>query len=124
MPLPLLTLEFRQPNIVEYFDEFLVVRSQLEAKGVKVAVDHIFPDTLGLVNIDYIGAKTAKVQWVPGAEEVLKGRAKALKRMIDAGVRMIMTRVEDQATMALADSLGIHDYQGFLVDSLIKKAAA
>jgi hypothetical protein len=124
MPLNLLTIEFRQSNIVEYFDEFLIVRGMLEAKGIKFAVDHIFPDTLGLVNIDYIGAKTAKVQWVPGAEEVLKGRARAIKHMTESGVAVVMTRVEDAATVALANSLGIYEFQGYLVDDILKKAAA
>ena len=55
--------EFRQSNIVENFDEFQVARGLIKSKGAHIAVDQIFPQTVGLVDLDYIGASIAKIHW-------------------------------------------------------------
>lgn len=56
-----MTFEFRQADIVEHFDEFEIARGMIEAMGTSIGVDKIFPQTPGLVDLDYIGAKYAKV---------------------------------------------------------------
>ena len=123
-PLDLLTIEFRQPNIVEYFDEFLTARALLESKGVRIAVDQIFPDTLGLVNLELLGARMAKVHWTEGAAQVLNDRKRAFKLFAETGIDLVMTRVDEMAAFAAGASMGISSFQGFLVDNLMRKAAA
>ncbi len=123
-PLDLLTIEFRQPNIVEYFDEYLTARDMLRSKGVRIAVDQIFPDTLGLVNLELIGASMAKIHWGESAAEILRERHHAFSNILGTGIKLVMTRVDETAAFAVGASMGIQKYQGHLIEDLMKKTAA
>lgn len=112
--------EFRQSNIVENFDEFQVARGLIRAKGAHIAVDQIFPQTVGLVDLDFLGASIAKIHWRNGAEEVLYEREKAIKNLISAGVLPVLIRVDQERALEVGNSMGITMYQGFLIDDLIK----
>jgi hypothetical protein len=115
-----IVFEFRQANIVENFDEFQVARGLIKSKGATIAVDQIFPQTVGLVDLEYIGASLAKIHWRNGAEEVLKERAKAIKYMMECNVTPIMIRVDAERAFDVGASLGINIYQGFHIDELTK----
>ena len=112
--------EFRQANIVEHFDEFQTARGLIKDKGARIAVDQIFPQTVGLVDLDYLGASLAKVHWRPGAEEVLHERRRALKYIIDCGVIPILIRVDDPNAVPVGHALGITAFQGFAIDGRMK----
>ena len=118
-----MTFEFRQADIVEHFDEFEIARGMIEAMGASIGVDKIFPQTLGLVDLDYIGAKYAKVLWRDGAEEILKERSKTFKYMIDCGLQPILIRCDSQKALTTGAALGVDCFQGFLIDSALKRAA-
>ena len=118
------TFEFRQANIVEHFDEFEVARGLIKGKGSKIGVDRIFPDTLGLVDLDYIGASIAKVHWRTGAEEALLGRKKALKYIVECGVVPVLIRVDSHQGLDVGAEIGIQVFQGFLIDDMMKQRAA
>ncbi len=115
-----IVFEFRQANIVENFDEFQVARGLIKSKGATIAVDQIFPQTVGLVDLEYIGATYAKIHWRTGAEEILKERAKAIKYMMDCNVTPLLIRVDSERAFDVGASMGISTYQGFHVDELIK----
>lgn len=114
--------EFRQANIVEHFDEYQVARGLIKDKGARIAVDQIFPQTVGLVDIDYLGASIAKIHWRVGAEEILAQRARALKYLMDCGVQPILIRVDDAKALEVGPAMGINAFQGFLIDSQMKEA--
>ena len=116
--------EFRQPNIVEHFDEFEVARGLIKSKGARIVVDRIFPDTLGLVDLDYLGASIAKVHWRAGAGETLQTRAKAIKYITECGVTPVLIRVDNHQALEVGAALGIDTYQGFLIDDMMKARAA
>jgi len=118
-----IVFEFRQANIVENFDEFQVARGLIKSKGAAIAVDQIFPQTVGLVDLDYIGASLAKIHWRNGAEEVLRERAKAIKYMLECNVTPILIRVDAARAFEVGQAMGIHAYQGFHVDELLKPKA-
>ncbi len=113
--------EFRQSNIVEHFDEFQVARGLIKEKGARIAVDQIFPQTVGLVDLEYIGASIAKIHWRKGAEEILNERKRALKYLMDCGVMPILIRVDDPKAFEVGAAMGITAFQGFLVDSMLKE---
>ena len=113
--------EFRQSNIVENFDEFQVARSLIKSKGAHIAVDQIFPQTVGLVDLDYIGASIAKIHWRNGAEEILKERERAIKYLIDCNVLPILIRVDDERALGVGTAMGINMFQGFYIDKLLGK---
>ncbi len=119
-----LTFEFRQADIVEHFDEFEIARGMIHAMGASIGVDKIFPQTLGLVDLDYIGAKYAKVLWRESSEDVLKERGKTFKYMLECGVEPILIRVDSERALAVGGELGVSTFQGFLIDGTLRKNAA
>lgn len=120
VPAERLVVEFRQPNIIEYFDEYEVSRGILLAKGAKIAVDQILPDTLGLVHLEYLGASIAKFQWSKDSDDTLKERGKALNYMAEHGIKPIMTRVDESRAMDMGAELGVDNFQGFLIDDMVQ----
>lgn len=116
--------EFRQSNIVENFDEFQVARGLIKSKGAQIAVDQIFPQTVGLVDLDYIGASIAKIHWRSGAEDILKERERAVKYLIDCSVLPVLIRVDNERALEVGAKMGISMFQGFLVDEMLKKSPA
>jgi hypothetical protein len=119
-----IVFEFRQADIVEHFDEFEVARGMILAMGAQIGVDKIFPQTLGLIDLDYIGAKYAKVLWREGAEDLLQERGKTFKYMLDCGLQPILIRVDNQKAITAATALGVDTFQGFLIDDTLRKRAA
>ncbi len=119
-----LTFEFRQADIVEHFDEFEIAPGMIHAMGATIGVDKIFPQTLGLVDLDYIGAKYAKVLWRESSEDVLKERSKTFKYMNECGVEPILIRVDSQRALSAGAELGVSTFQGFFIDDSFKKHAA
>lgn len=116
--------EFRQSNIVENFDEFQVARGLIKSKGAHIAVDQIFPQTVGLVDLDYIGASIAKIHWRNGAEEILKERERAIKYLIDCNVVPVLIRVDNERALEVGARMGINMFQGFLVDQKLGQKPA
>jgi hypothetical protein len=119
-----MTFEFRQADIVEHFDEFEVARGMIEAMGASIGVDKIFPQTLGLVDLDYVGAKYAKVLWRADEEAVLRERGKTFKYMADCGLQPILIRVDNAKALTVGAELGVSAFQGFLIDDSMRKRAA
>ncbi|MEQ8664567.1 MAG: hypothetical protein RIC16_02485 [Rhodospirillales bacterium] len=118
-----LVFEFRQVNILQHFDQFDVAASLIRERGGVVAVDAIFPETLGIVNIGRLGAEMAKVFWRPGAEAIIPDMADDIAAMQESGCMIIMSRVDEDTAVEIGHPLGITMYQGFYVDDLIKHNA-
>jgi len=116
--------EFRQADIVEHFDEFEVARGMINAMGANIGVDKIFPQTLGLVDLDYIGAKYAKVHWRAGADDLLRERGKTFKYMRARGIQPVLIRVDNLQALALGAELGVDMFQGFAIDNMLRAKAA
>ena len=115
-----IVFEFRQSNIVENFDEFQVARGLIKSKGATIAVDQIFPQTVGLVDLEYIGASIAKIHWRTGAEDMLRERAKAIRYMQECNVTPMLIRVDNERAFDIGHSMGIHTFQGFHIDEITK----
>lgn len=119
-----IVFEFRQADIVEHFDEFEIARGMIKAMGANIGVDKIFPQTLGLVDLDYIGAKYAKVHWRAGAEDMLRERGKTFKYMRECGIQPILIRVDSMQAMTIGAELGVDMFQGFAIDHMLRQKAA
>ena len=119
-----LMFEFRQSNIVENFDEFQVAPGLIKAKGCSIIVDHIFLQTVGLVDLEYIGASMAKIHWRTGSDEDLRERKRAIKYILECKVTPILVRVDSPRAFEIGAELGINMYQGFLIDDMLKKQAS
>ena len=109
-----MTFEFRQADVVEHFDEFEVAKGVIYAMGARIAVDHIFPQTLGLVDLDYIGAQYAKVHWHADSQETLRERQKVFKYMQSCGIEPILIRVDSAQAVKVGTELGVGEVPGIL----------
>jgi hypothetical protein len=118
-----LVFEFRQANILQHFDEFGVAAELIRSRGGSIAVDAIFPETVGVVNLSRLSANMAKIFWRNGAESVLPRFRDEIAAMQAAGTLVVMARLDDEFGLQIAHDLGIHMFQGFYVDDLLAAQA-
>ena len=116
-----IVFEFRQENILQQFDEFEIAANLIKSRGGTICIDAIFPETVGLVNLNRVGAAMAKIFWRPGAEEALPQQQDEIKRMQDAGMIFIIARLDDETGIQIGHDLGIELFQGFHVDKLMEQ---
>ena len=112
--------EFRQSNILQHFDEYEIAANLIQSRGGSIAIDHMFPETVGLVNVPKLHAGMAKVFWRPGAETLLPKQLAEIKRMNAAGVIFVLARVDDEQAIEVGQRLGISLFQGFHIDQMRK----
>ncbi len=115
-----LVFEFRQPNILQHFDQFEVASSMIKDRAGNIAVDAIFPETIGIMNLNRIGASMAKIFWRQGAESMLPGLAGDIANMQENDRMIIMSRVDEDIAIEMGTQFGIEMYQGFYIDDLLK----
>ena len=118
-PLANIVFEFRQENILQQFDEFELAANLITSKGGIVAVDAIFPETIGLVNLHRLHATFAKIFWRPGAEEILPAHSEEIQKMQAQGLIFILARLDDEIGIKVGQDLGISVFQGFYIDKLM-----
>ena len=114
-----IVFEFRQDNILQQFDEFKIAADLIKSKGGIVAIDAIFPETVGIVNLARLGATFAKIFWRPGAEETLPAQAAEILKMRKAGIIFVIARLDDETGIKVGQDLGITVFQGFYIDDLL-----
>ncbi len=114
-----IVFEFRQDNILQHFDEFELAANLITSKGGTVAVDAIFPETVGLVNLPRLHATFAKIFWRPSAEDVLPAQREEIKKMQDQGMIFVIARLDDEVGIQVGHDLGITVFQGFYIDNLL-----
>jgi hypothetical protein len=114
--------EFRQANVLQHFDQFEIAANLIRSRGGTIAVDSIFAETVGLVNLPKLQTAVAKIFWRPGAELMLPKQRHEIKRMQDAGVIFVIARLDDELGIQVGQQLGINLFQGFHVDQLLKTA--
>jgi EAL domain-containing protein (putative c-di-GMP-specific phosphodiesterase class I) len=116
--------EFRQANIIQNFDEFTVACELIRSHGGRIAVDAIFPETVGLVNLGRLPVEMAKVFWRQNAETVLPDHRDDIRALLDGGVRVVFARVDDETAVGIGQELGVRLFQGFYVDRLLSMPAS
>ncbi len=117
-----MVFEFRQENILQQFDEFQLATNLIKSRGGLIAVDAIFPDTVGLVNLNKLYATFAKIFWRPGAEKTLSAQRDEIKRMQGQGLIFMLARLDDEAGIQIGQDLGITVFQGFCIDDIMESA--
>jgi EAL domain-containing protein (putative c-di-GMP-specific phosphodiesterase class I) len=119
----LLTFEIPQPMIAQHFAEYKKAHDLVAAHGAKIAVDQIFPDTLGQLDLEQVGTNIAKLHWKGDLKNFSAAHRESVKRAIDRGVTMVMSRVDDPAAFKIAQEFGIQNFQGFLIDEMAGEAS-
>lgn len=114
-----IAFEFRQANVLQQFDEYEVATNLIKSKGGTVAIDAVFPETVGIVNMQRLRADYAKIFWRQGAEQILPGFEKDLTAMQENGTQIIFARVDDETAVEIGHDLGVNMFQGFYIDDLL-----
>ncbi|MCC6912416.1 MAG: hypothetical protein IT566_01845 [Rhodospirillaceae bacterium] len=113
-----ITFEIPQPMITSYFEEFKKARDLIFARGGKIAVDQIFPDTMGAIDLNLVGPNFAKVHWKGDLKNFSATHRDFVKGALDSGITMVMSRVDDPVALEIAQEFGIRNFQGFLIDEM------
>jgi DNA-binding NarL/FixJ family response regulator/EAL domain-containing protein (putative c-di-GMP-specific phosphodiesterase class I) len=113
-----LTFEIPQPMITQHFEEFKKARDLIFAHGGKVAVDQIFPDMMGSLDLNQVGPNIAKLHWKGDLKNFSDTHRDFVKKTLDRGIKIIMSRVDDPAAFEIAEEFGINNFQGFLIDEM------
>lgn len=114
-----IAFEFRQADILQNFDEFILARDLIQDRGGEVTVDAVFTETVGIVNLLRLGVPSAKIFWRTGAEDMLQIRFEDVKYLQDYGTKFTLCRVDDEAAIEIGHEVGISDFQGFYIDRLL-----
>lgn len=114
-----ISFEFRQADILRNYDEFILARDLIQSRGGEVAVDAVFTETVGIVNLLRLGVSAGKIFWRAGAEQMLQIRYEDVKYLQEYGTRFTLCRVDDAAAIGIGHEVGIHSFQGFYIDSLL-----
>jgi len=112
--------EFRQDNILQNYDEFSVASELIRSKNGTIAIDAIFPETVGIVNLNRLGASIAKVFWRNGAEAILPKFKKDIVEVQAGGTMVVLARVDDENAIQIGHDLGVAMFQGFYIDRLLQ----
>ena len=116
IPKGLLTIELRQPNIVEYYDEFMASRSILQTNEIRLALDHVLPDAIGLVNVVNLNFDMAKIYWNSNAHRMLMIHRDRLNHLMSHDIGVVLVHVDEPSALAVGGELGIEQFQGFFLD--------
>ncbi len=114
-----IAFEFRQANVLQQFDEYEFATNLIKSKGGTVAIDAVFPETVGIVNMERLRADYAKIFWRQGAEQLLPEYEDNLTAMQESGTQIILARVDDETAVDVGHDLGINMFQGFYIDDLL-----
>lgn len=112
------TFEIPQPMIASHFDEFRKARDMIFANGGRIAVDQIFPDTVSALDLAEVKPHIAKLHWKGDLKSSTEAHREFVKRTLDRGIAMIMSRVDDPAALEIGQEFGIRNFQGFLIDEM------
>ncbi len=115
-----MVFEFRQANVLQQYDEYEVAANLISSRKGRIAVDAVFPETVGIVNMNRLNANYAKIFWRQGAESVLQNLSKEIEAMQDGGTQFILARVDDDLGIQVGHDLGITLFQGFHIDDMMK----
>ena len=113
-----LTFEIPQPMITQYFEEFKKARDLIYSCGGKIAVDQIFPDTMGSLDLGLVSPNIAKVHWKGDLKNFSASHRDFVKDALDRGITMVMSRVDEPVALEIAQEFGIRNFQGFLIDEM------
>ncbi len=113
------TFEFKQSDILQHYDEFIIAIKIIEKINSKIAIDAVLPETLGLVNFSRIKPKLIKIFWRAGSEDYILDNKDTIDELTGHNIDIVLARIDDEKALNLAKSAGIMNFQGFLIDKMI-----
>lgn len=85
-----------------------------------IAIDALFPETVGIVNMTRLNANIAKVFGRSGAEEIPSRHQREIMDIQKSGTPMVLARLDDESGLHLGREPGFTMFQGFFIDKLAR----
>jgi EAL domain-containing protein (putative c-di-GMP-specific phosphodiesterase class I) len=111
-------IELRSSDVFADFERFQLARQQAHRYGARLALDGVLPAMTNVLKCENVGCALVKIQ-VDGNLERIDDIATNLRRINDANVRLVATRVESLESVRQGMRLGINRFQGFYVNELL-----
>lgn len=114
-----MVVELQLSDVFADFERFRLAQTQAATLGTRLALDGLQPDMTDVLRGENMGCTFVKIRLdgaVPNSGEF----AANVRRMLDAGVRVVGTRVESLTTLREASRMGIERFQGFYVNKLLR----
>jgi EAL domain-containing protein (putative c-di-GMP-specific phosphodiesterase class I) len=111
-------VELRSSDVFSDFERFQLARQQAQRYGARLAIDGVLPGMTNVLKCENLGCAVVKIQ-VDGDLERVEGIGQNLRRINNADVRLVATRVESLESVRQGMRLGINRFQGFYVNKLL-----
>lgn len=116
-------VEIQLVDVLADTEAYRDARDRLRAQGYKVLIDGLNPLTPRFLNIRAIDADYFKIWWSPDSLGRLeRERTRAVARLVEAAGRdkVLLARTDSEQAVRWALGLGIHRFQGYLIDRIAK----
>ncbi len=114
-----LWLELRLDDLLAHYRGFMGLQKDLAGRGVRIMLDHVWPDLLTGVDPAALGVHGCKVLLEPEGADAQNAH---IGRLRESGLEMVAGRVEDPAAVEAGHAAGIQRFQGFYIDRLLQPA--
>ena len=111
-------VELRSSDVFSDFERFQLARQQAHRYGARLALDGVLPAMTNVLKCENLGCAVVKLQ-VDGDLARVDGLAPNLRRINDAHIRLVATRVESLESIRQGMRLGVNRFQGFYVNKFL-----
>jgi EAL domain-containing protein (putative c-di-GMP-specific phosphodiesterase class I) len=120
-----LVIEVQMLDVVAATADYMLARDFLHARGHRICIDGVTPQSAGLFDFGRLGADMAKVVWAqeiadPDLPQRRDDIAALVRRLGEA--RVILCRCGEVTALDCGQALGINLFQGRYVDALVEQA--
>lgn len=117
-----LILEMGLFDVVSDIQRYYDARDKLTALGCRISLDAMDAQSLALLDRDLMAVDFLKINWKPHYKKLLGGPLE--KKIISAiaaqgSMRIILCHCDTEDALKFGKTVGIHMYQGFLVDKKV-----
>ncbi len=120
-----LVVEMRLFDVMSDIEKFFQARDKLTKAGCRISLDTMDVHSLAILNRDLLAVDFLKISWKSGYKNIIgtdfeKKIKTAIKTLGE--MRIILCHCDAEDALKFGESVGIHMYQGFLIDKKYGKA--
>jgi len=114
-----LILEMQLFDVISDIQKFYDAREKLTRIGCRISLDAMDVQSLAILDRELLAVDFLKITWKPEYKDIIKGpSANKITSAISAlgKMRIILCHCDTEEALSFGKSVGIHMYQGFLID--------
>jgi EAL domain-containing protein (putative c-di-GMP-specific phosphodiesterase class I) len=105
--------------VISDIQKYYETRDKLTALGCRITLDAIDIESLAILDRELLAVDFLKINWKAHYGQLLGGPLE--KKIADAitaqgNMRIILCHCDTEDSLAFGEAVGIHMYQGFLID--------